>query len=148
MAIKKYLIWSLPAIWFGLTFFLTFQNGDSSGRLSHIIAEKICNTLNYQDVYTAEIILRDCAHFGIHFVLAFLTMIATYYDNIDPFTDAIISILICMMIAILDELGQVVIPGRSLEFTDILRNIVGILSGTVIFLFLHSLKNSIKAARQ
>jgi VanZ family protein len=145
--IKKYLIWLSPSIWFGLTIFLTIQNGDSSGKLSLYLAEKICSTLNIQDIYTTEVILRDCAHFGIHFVLALLTMIATYYDNLDPFYDAIITLLLCIMIGITDELAQIVIPGRSFELVDILRNTVGILTGAVIFHLFYSVKCCSKAAR-
>lgn len=146
---KKYLIWLLPTIWLGITFFLTFQSGDSSGRLSHIIAGQICAIFgNTPDPYTLEMTMRDIAHFGIHFVLAFLTALAAYYDSDDAFRPGMLAFFLCIAVGLIDEIGQIIIPGRFFEPIDIARNLLGVLYGTACFIFVYSFKKHFEAAHR
>lgn len=149
MSKKKYLIWLLPITWLGITVFLSFQNGDSSGRLSHILAERICVIFNStKDIYDLEIALRDTAHLGIHFILAFLTALAAYYENEDPFFPGILSFIVCAVIATTSEVGQLLIPGRFFEYLDIVRNLLGVVYGTMCFIFAYSIKKHFETVRE
>ncbi len=148
MSRKQYLIWLLPIIWLVVTIYLTFQNGDSSGKLSHIIAEKICVIFNSsRSAHDCEVIIRELAHFGIHFVLAFLTSLAAYYGREDPFRPAIATLIVCTIVAITDEIGQLFIAGRFFEFFDIIENMLGIIYGTMCFVLCKGVAMHIRAAR-
>ncbi|MBR3322778.1 VanZ family protein [Candidatus Saccharibacteria bacterium] len=149
MSKKKNLIWILPIFWLGLIIFLTFQNGDSSEKLSHIIAEKICAIFDSpKDIYDCEVALRDLAHISIHFVLAFLTALAAYYKTENPFYPGITSVIVCAIIAVLDEVGQLFIASRSFEYIDIIRNLLGVTYGTMCFIFVNSIKKYLETARK
>ena len=74
-------------------------------------------------------ILRSCAHFGIHFILAILMYSAAYYSYDNPRAFATI---IGLLVAISDELLQFYIPGRYPELSDIVVNSTGILLGVLI----------------
>ena len=146
---RKYLIWLLPIIWLCITVYLSFQNGDSSEHLSHIIAEKICAINNSpQSIYDCEVALRDLAHVGTHFILAFLTTLAAYCNNDRNLYPGIIAALICAVIAIFSETGQLFIPGRTFEWIDILQNLLGVIYGSTCLIFVYSVKKHLEAARE
>ena len=136
---RKYLIWLLPIIWLCITVYLSFQDGDSSEHLSHIIAEKICAINNSpQSIYDCEVALRDLAHVGTHFILAFLTTLAAYCNNDRNLYPGIIATLICAVIA----------PGRTFEWIDILQNLLGVIYGSTCLIFVYSVKKHLEAARE
>jgi VanZ family protein len=146
---RRKLIWLLPIIWLCITVYLSFQDGDSSEHLSHVIAEKICAINNSpQYAYEYEVALRDLAHIGTHFVLAFLTALAAYSSNDRHLHPGIASAILCSIIAILSETGQLFIPGRTFEWIDILQNLLGVVYGSTCLIFVYSVKKYLETVRE
>lgn len=125
MTIRKLFRWSLLMLWLIVVIFLSCQSGNESGGLSHWIANNIFG-IPGNEFHT---ILRTCAHFSVHFVLAILMYLATYYSYDNPRAFATI---IGLLVAISDELLQFYIPGRYPELGDIAVNSAGILLGVLI----------------
>ena len=125
MTARKLFRWSLLTLWLILVIFLSCQSGNESGGLSHWIANNIFG-IPGNDFHA---VLRTCAHFGMHFILAILMYGAAYYSYDNPRTFATI---IGLLVAVSDELLQYYIPGRYPEFIDIVVNTTGILFGVLL----------------
>lgn len=125
MTIRKLFRWSLLTLWLIFVIFLSCQSGNDSGGLSHWLANNIFGVPGEE----FHAILRACAHFGIHFILAILMYRAAYdsYDNPRAFAT-----IIGLLVAVSDELLQYYIPGRYPELVDIVVNTTGILSGVLL----------------
>lgn len=128
------------------------QNGLESGNLSRKVTIRILNIFgeyneplsNEQEVQVenTQYIIRKLAHFSIYALLGLLLMcLAETFD----FTNArrmILSLLIGILYASLDEFHQSFVPGRTASFTDILIDVFGIVVGILIIFFgLKILKN-------
>lgn len=124
MAIKKFIRWSMPALWLVVVLFLSSQSGDDSKELSMRLAKHLGATTE-----TLHSVIRSCAHFGIHFVLGILMYCAANFDTKKP---AAITIVSCIPIAIIDELIQYFAPGRFLDIFDVALNVSGILIAIVL----------------
>lgn len=125
MTIRKLFRWSLLTLWLILVIFLSCQSGNESGGLSHWMANNIFGIPG--DEFHA--ILRGCAHFSIHFILAILMYAAAYYSYDNPRAFAT---MLGLLVAVSDELLQFYIPGRYPELVDIVVNSSGILLGVLI----------------
>lgn len=125
MTIRKLFRWSLLTLWLILVIFLSCQSGNESGGLSHWMANNIFGIPG--DEFHA--ILRSCAHFSIHFILAILMYAAAYYSYDSPRAFAT---MLGLLVAVSDELLQFYIPGRYPELVDIVVNSAGILLGVLI----------------
>ncbi len=77
--------------------------------------------------------VRKSAHFCIYLVLGFLVIsfIKEYY--ILSYKQLLLSLLICILYAISDEVHQLFVPGRSGEIRDIIIDGVGSISGILIY---------------
>ena len=116
--------WILPLSWLILVFYLSLQSGDDSSKISLYISEKLASNIPPE---TMHAFVRSSAHFCIHFVLAILCYCAAYYNTEQP---AKFTAITCIIIAIVDEVIQLIAPGRFLELADIMLNV----SGTIIAL--------------
>ncbi len=116
--------------WLGLTIFLSEQSGAESARMSVRITNWFIRVFPLDIEYTRlHGILRELAHFGIHFILAILAyraLITIFHER----TSIVIGLLFCGIIAIVDELLQIRIIGRARESFDLLLNLFGVSLGT------------------
>ena len=125
MTIRKAFRWALLTLWFIFVIFLSCQSGNDSGGLSHWLA----NNIFHISSETFHVILRSCAHFNIHFILAILMYAAAYKTyNTPPPSPPSFALFFPSGV----ELLQFFIPGRYPEFADIILNISGIMIGTLI----------------
>lgn len=131
---KKVFRWLIPTLWLALAIFLSCQSGNNSSGLSHWLA----NNVFHISSKTFHAVLRSCAHFGVHFVLGILTYCVAYYDFKKP---AQFTIKTGLIVAISDELLQLLAPGRCFEFHDIALNVLGILVATTICRAITSKRN-------
>ncbi len=82
------------------------------------------------------------AHFFIFAVLSFLLIIGftkQYSFKFVKYNAQILAIGFSIFYSLLIELGQALIPGRSMEYADLLANCIGALSGWVIFYLIYKL---------
>ena len=118
---KKYISLLLVIIWMIFIFIMSsFSAGDSSNQ-SGFIVNIICNLFNIANTELITVIIRKLAHFTEYFILGILT-----YNCIKNYQKPYyISIIICFLYAISDEIHQIFVPGRSMKITDILIDTIG-----------------------
>lgn len=116
--------------WLGLTIFLSEQSGAESARMSERITNWIVRVFPSNIGYTRlHGILRELAHFGIHFILAILAYRALV-TVLKEKASVALGLLFCGIIAVIDELTQSGISGRARESFDLLLNLFGVSLGT------------------
>ena len=103
-------------------------------------SKKIKATVEEKDSIT-----RKIAHFLEYALLGFLVLnMLKDYKKIN-IKLIIISILICILYAISDEIHQYFVPGRSCQFTDVLIDSTGSALGTMLYFYIFShFKKSVK----
>ncbi len=103
-------------------------NGTLSGIQSDGIVSKIADIINYSgNLDTLRIIVRKLAHFTEYLVLGILVLNACKYNSVKDMI--VISILICILYACLDEIHQVFIQDRVGNIIDACIDTLGSLCG-------------------
>ena len=133
---KQLFRWSLVTIWLILTVYLSQQTGTESAAMSGWLAHSIyhiCDVLGINLSYAVlHMVLRKIAHFGIHFVLAWLGYRAMLISCEKKHYAIIATVVLYGIIAVFDELIQGISPGRVLMLGDLLINLSGIVLGVII----------------
>ena len=132
----------LLIIWLIIIFYFSSQNGNTSQSLSDDLLGKSFfsflnfNNLEYQEfIYKYGYYFRKAAHlmeYLILGVLMYLNMIE--YSNKN---NVLISLLICIIYAISDEIHQLFVINRSFMIKDIIIDSFGSLLGILICLFVY-----------
>lgn len=80
--------------------------------------------------------LKHYLAYGVLSFLLNLTMLVQERQKYTPQKAALVTIVICFFYGVLDELHQIFIPGRSCELLDLIADIIGAVTGSIIVLFL------------
>lgn len=162
------LMWLAPVLWCAVLFFFSGQDGIDSGELSWRFTQFVLRVFPFLpiDAATLHPILRKCAHFGIFAVEGALLEWALLHTlpghSLSGHTlrghtlrghilhgrtlssrtlSVLLSALICTALAGLNEYHQNFIVGRSAEFTDVLIDaaggLTGVLMALLIFVLIH-----------
>ena len=149
---KKIVLFILVLFWMGLIFFFSHQKSVQSDNLSNGLIDKIINVVEYfkgsdftdnqiELIYKYAVFpIRKLAHFMIYLILGILiyNLLKQYrISNI-----LIVSILICLIYALTDEIHQLFVFGRSGELKDVLIDIIG--SSVGIFINYHIINKKLK----
>lgn len=130
MTTKRVIRFGLLLAWIGLTIFLSEQSGVESAELSSRLAKWTIKVFKLKIEYARlHDFMRELAHFGIHFVLAVLAYRA-FLTIMREKPSIFVSLMLCGIIAAVDEFMQVGIPGRAREIYDLLLNFLGVSLGT------------------
>lgn len=136
---KKIIKYTLLIIWMVIIFLFSNQPAKESGKLSNSFLEKTI-TIFYKDINTEKkeqlikkygLITRKLAHFTIYLVLGVLMLSTISEYNIK--TKILVSITLCFLYALSDEIHQLFIIGRSGEFKDVLIDTAGSFIGINIY---------------
>lgn len=132
----KYLSWIPAALWYGIIWRFSAQPAAVSGDLSDRLLWRLLEDLSpafaaaSRDAQTAAVELlsffeRKTAHMFLYFVLALLVLFALrrFFHRRGPQTA--LTLLICAVLAGLDEYHQTLVPGRSGELRDVLVDLTG-----------------------
>ena len=134
------------------------QDGELSGTISKRVTEFIIeiiskiknidnNTKNYY-INILHPIIRKLAHFGVYTVVGFSTMGFMCTFNMKNILKCLVSFSIGSCYAIMDELHQSFIPGRTSSIFDVAIDSLGTLAGifilVVIIIFTESFINWLK----
>lgn len=104
------------------------MNGTLSSMQSDGIVTGIANIFNYPgDLDILTIIIRKLAHFTEYLVLGILVLNACKYNNVKDMLK--LSILICILYALGDEIHQLFITNRDGNIIDVCIDILGSLCG-------------------
>lgn len=143
--IKKVILWILVIFWMGLIFYFSSIKGEeSTGQSQGFIYNTIGNIVEFfnKDISIEEKeliiekydpIVRKVAHVGIYMILGLLVCLLINCYNVKLNKCIILSIIICIMYAISDEIHQTFVEGRSGEIKDIFIDSMGILIANVVF---------------
>ena len=123
----------LVIIWMIIIFIMSSFNSTESSNQSNFIVNIISNIFNINNIELLSLIIRKIAHFTEYFILGLLVynMIYNYNKKIH------ISIIICILYAISDEIHQLFVPGRSCQFIDILIDSTASILGIYLLYLLY-----------
>jgi VanZ family protein len=136
---KKTLIyWIAVFLWMLLIFNMSSQVAEQSDELSKGITKIIIEALknvapggNF-DTGTLNHLLRKNAHFFAYLFLGILVTSAIKRSSLKGPKVFIISLLICVLYAISDEVHQLFVPGRGPGVADVLIDSMGALVGVFV----------------
>ena len=125
---KKILNISLLIIWMIFIFVMSSFSATESTNQSSIIVTVISSTINISNTHLLTVTIRKLAHLTEYFILGILTynVFKNNYKSIN------LSIIVCLLYAISDEIHQIFIPGRTGQITDVLIDTIGALIGIII----------------
>src|SRR5690625_2970718 len=135
--LNRVIAWLLVVVWMGLIFFLSHQPATSSSELSSGITTVIINILENllpfvnMEMNVFHSVIRKCAHFFAYFMVGVLVANAL---RIKWLYFVGLSLFICVLYAISDEVHQLFIPGRSGEIKDVLIDSAGSITGIVVYI--------------
>jgi len=120
----------LVIIWMLIIFLFSSFNATESSDQSGVIVKFIANLFNINNIELLSLIIRKLAHFTEYLILGLLVinMMKDYH-----YSYLIISIIICIIYAISDEMHQLFVPGRSCQLTDILIDSLGSIMGIYLY---------------
>jgi VanZ family protein len=132
-------------LWVGVIFFLSSQPAEVSNRFSKSVAEAVYRVV--VDVLPGEpgfgvsefnAVVRKAAHFLVYFVLALLLAGALAGSGAAGFRAVLAAFLVCIVIAVADEMYQAFVPGRGGQVGDVLINGGGALTALIAYYGLRS----------
>ena len=123
----------LAGLWIGVLFLLSTQSGVDSGQLSEGITEKLLGWLIARGVpeATLEHIVRKLAHFSGFALSGFFTGMALF-SVLKKRTAGLAAFGIEALMAVLNELSQMIPVGRSCSVKDMLIDLSGATLGILI----------------
>lgn len=127
---KKRINIILVALWMMLIFVMSSFNSVESGNQSNFVVNIIVDVFNVNNIDLLSLIIRKSAHFTEYFILGILVynLIRSYNKK------TYISLIICILYAVSDEIHQMFVPGRSCQMLDVMIDSLGALLS--IFLML------------
>lgn len=118
--------------WLATIYYLSSQNGELSGDLSNSLLYKVGVFFNVSDpanfVLQYESLFRKFAHFSEYCILGFLLYL-TLIEFVHHKT-LLLTIVLCVIYAISDEIHQLYVVGRVFAFVDIVIDSIGAYCGS------------------
>lgn len=136
---KKGLAWGGVGAWMGLIFSFSAQQGSDSGALSGSIVSSLLNMWHALfpsvplDVDTLHLLIRKGAHFTVYFILGLLVANALSKSLKIGKMHFLVTIAICCLYAISDEVHQAFVPNRGPSAWDVLLDTTGSAVATFIY---------------
>lgn len=121
----------LVLIWASLIFIMSSFNAEDSANQSNFIVNIIANILNINNISLLCLIIRKLAHFTEYLILG--TLVINMFTKNNAKKTYLLSILLCIIYAISDEIHQLFIPGRACQIKDILIDSVGSITGIYLY---------------
>lgn len=153
--IKKIVLWilvlGLSLQIFGFSGATAVDSGNTSRRISTVIFEVIKEIFpiaperEEDALFLCDKIIRKTAHFTEFMLLSIFTFMLSRSYRLKLKTSSLIAGGYGFVYAILDEVHQLFIPGRSCEVLDIFIDFSGVLTGialTVFVIFLYRRKKN------
>lgn len=134
----KVLVWAPAALWYGIIWRFSAQPAAVSGNLSDRLLWRLLAALSPafssapQSAQTASVELlsffeRKTAHIFLYFILALLVSFAVGFLCRRFSVKALLTFLVCAIMASLDEYHQTLVPGRSGEIRDVMVDLTGVI---------------------
>lgn len=124
-------------IWMMFIFIMSSFNSNESSNQSNFIVNILSNIFNISNIEILSFIVRKLAHYTEYTILGILVYNLIYSYNKKIY----ISIIICIIYAISDEIHQLFVPGRSCQITDILIDSMGSVTGIILLYIIYKYKH-------
>lgn len=138
-AIKKTILWALVGGIYALICYLSFQTGEETTQLSSFIASFLENLTGMSPEQALALAqgLRKAAH-----MIEFGALTAALYPAIRVTAPRnlwlwVVSLALCIALAIFSEVFKVFIPGRHLDFGEMMFNLLGCAVGILLGMAVH-----------
>ncbi len=122
--------WILIILWMVFIFYMSSCNGNVSSDQSGTIVYILHNILGIDYSDKLIFIIRKCAHVSEFFILGILVINLISKYNVKY--SYLISFIICVLYASIDEFHQLFVPGRSGQVTDVLIDLIGVVLGLLL----------------
>lgn len=136
---NKWLSWGFVVVWMGVIFYFSAQQGSESGALSGSIVGSLIKLGQALfpsislDTDTVHFIIRKGAHFTVYFILGLLVANALSTSFEMGRKHFFLTIGICCLYAISDEVHQAFVPSRGPSVWDVLLDTTGSTVATGIY---------------
>lgn len=141
---KRIISLLLTLLWMALIFYMSSQTADDSSDMSSGITYKLCLFFvkGFKDmsvdakaaiVEGAHNYVRKAAHLSEYTVLGIL--LSSSFASFSVRRGYIFAPLAGILYAATDEIHQLFVPGRSGELRDVCIDSIGVILGTLLFLF-------------
>ncbi len=123
-------------LWIGFIYFNSLQIGAISSEASGNITQWLASLLHQigiqVDVINLSVLVRKGAHVGEFFILGLLLMLYQF-QSLGAVGRRFINVMVLgLMVAVVDEVIQTFIPGRSGLLVDVLIDMIGIVLACVV----------------
>ena len=153
----KYILWFLVIVWMVIIFALSNTSANKSSNDSRNvfggmvnISTKITNSIGITNFSRNDLkiiinnyngLFREFMHSFVYFVLIILLLLALKYSDMDY--ECIISLFICLIYALSDEVHQIFISGRTFQLIDLFLDSLGVLFGIILYklIYINKIKN-------
>ena len=134
---KRIILLILIIIWAVLVFYLSNQEPDDSSSLSFLVTSFFIK--NEEAAALIEPYVRKIAHLSEYMVggILFSSLFSTYDWKDEKII--LISVLTGAWYAGLDEIHQLLVPGRAGRFVDVYIDTLGVAIGTVLVLIINKI---------
>lgn len=151
----KYLkvpLWIAVILWMALIFSFSMENAAESSESSGGFIRAVLETFDRdflsmsdteQDIAIESLshFVRKTAHFCIFGMLGLLVTSAVSTHALTPKKTAVISLIVCALYAVSDEVHQYFVPGRACMIRDMLLDTCGSLCGVLfVSLLIHAVR--------
>lgn len=129
-----YLLWTASILWLCLCLFLSWQKGDNTVALSGKVAVNIKRVIHLfgieVDLDVLDACLRKGAHVGMFYIMGILFCCSFHrsWFRVSAMS-VVLTISFCSVCAVVAEVGKVWIPGRHLQWSEVLLNVIGVVCG-------------------
>lgn len=136
---RKLLYGLIGMIWMALIFWFSHQPAVASNELSSGITEWIVQAIervlpnDTLDKLELNHMVRKNAHFMIYLVLGFIVISTLKRIGLHGSRGVIISVMVCVLFAITDEVHQLFVAGRGAQVQDVLIDSAGAITGMGIY---------------
>lgn len=133
--------WVVVFVWMLVIFNFSAQVKGDSNSVSLGVTEVVVNMVEKIlpnvdiDVDNVNHIIRKMAHFSIYLVLGMLGLNAMRRSGVIDRKSVYISLLICVLYAMSDEIHQSFVPGRGPQVRDVGIDSMGAVTGVGVYLF-------------
>ena len=140
---KQIISWIVVFLWMLIIFNLSSQVAEEANKLSKGVTEIIVQTVEKVaprssfDIDQFNHLLRKNAHFFTYLVLGMLVMSGMRRSDVKGI---VLTLGICILYAVSDEIHQLFVPGRGGQIKDVLIDSAGAFVGIKLYLRLSRLK--------
>lgn len=131
--------WIAIILWMGIIFYYSDQVAESSDETSLGVVEIVNEVVEIVapemelDIDKSNHIVRKLAHFSVYLILALLVLNALYRSDFRGYRVYKVTLVICILYALSDEMHQFFVNGRSMQISDVLIDSSGSIVGIIIY---------------